>query len=228
MTLQDVATGLSALSDAATVAAIVIGGCWAYYLFIKNRQRYPRIGITLRADVVRSLPSSVLVEVAICLQNNGAVRVQPRVAEVRARPVVPLPEQLSPVVEEGFDPVAQGEASFQWPVLAQRRWKWSAGDFDLEPGESESVIADFFVPTTISVIQLYVFVQNPVKKSGVGWTHVELLRIGDEMAPRETSTQAGGDQRQQKPQQSQQPTQQPAPQGPSQQSGAGGNGGSGG
>ena len=84
---------------------------------------------------------------------------------------MPLPKELSDRLLPGIDPVGPGEAEITWPMIAGREWNWRKGDFEIEPGESDALHADFVIPSEVETVQLYGFVRNPKKKNeGVGWT----------------------------------------------------------
>ena len=60
-------------------------------------------------------------------------------------------------------------------MIAAREWSWGEEDFEVEPGESDALHADFIIPSDVKTVQLYAFVKNPRKnKEGLGWTTAEL------------------------------------------------------
>lgn len=75
MTVEALSTGLSALKDAATIVAIVAGGIWTYYLFVKNRQRHPRLSIALATEFV-PLSDRRGGEPAIATEESGTKQVE--------------------------------------------------------------------------------------------------------------------------------------------------------
>ena len=42
--------------------------------------------------------------------------------------------------------------------------EWNLGEFEIEPGESDSLQADFVISTNIQAVEFYSFVDNAKKK----------------------------------------------------------------
>ena len=85
------------------------------------------------------------------------------------RYVVPLAPDIEEVVNNGYDPVLEGDAEIQWPVVARREWIWKEGEFEIEPDEDGSLHADYIINDNISVVQFYCFIEN-AKNKQLGWS----------------------------------------------------------
>jgi hypothetical protein len=216
--MPSVVQAVAASIQAAVVfAGALVGGIWTWRLFVRNRLAYPRASVQLS---VSHLPlvkdKSQLVHVAVSIKNTGDVLLKSSRAELRLRQVVPVPEDLAEVADGNCDPVLEGHTEIEWPCLAARNWRKEHG-FEIEPGEVDSLHADFAIPITVSVVQFYFFVSNSRKeRDGIGWAHTELytfdnhtMEVAEMVEERENpKSRLNEQQRQQKQQQQQQQQQQ--------------------
>jgi len=156
-------------SNVITIVAIVAGGIWTYLLFVRQRQRFPRLHLALSASVV-SREEFSLVRCYLTFANAGTVVVRPKSAQARLRQVFPAPSDVEAAAQSGLDPVDADRQQIEWPLLAQRNWLWTPDEFEIEPGESDTLCADFFVPLSVEVVEIYAHVSNPTKsRTGLGW-----------------------------------------------------------
>jgi hypothetical protein len=163
-----------------------------------------------------------LIHTEIRLKNAGSVLVRSDYAELRLRQVTPLPEELKEVVERGHDPVSEGNTEVEWPMIAGRTWKWSKGHFEIEPGEGDSLHADYIIPVTIKTVEFYCYLSNVKKKrKGLGWALTKLHTFNTDTEASEMTegkdtsrrrlTEQQRQQRPQAPQQQHQPKQSSKP-----------------
>ena len=158
-----------------TSVAIVTAGLWAYFLFWRRRQSAPRASLTLDLTTALLPGSKRLVHVGLGVLNQGQVLLSLKYAEMRVRQVVPFPEDLVDGLERGVDPIPAGSTEMPWPMIVGREWKAPSCVLELEPGESDSLHADFVLEEDVEVVELYAFVCNPRKKgTSIGWTKTEL------------------------------------------------------
>lgn len=148
----------------ATVAALIVGAVWSYLVFVRQRLGFPRLELSIAPQVV-AVPGGRIIHAAAKLQNTGSVLVQADYAELRLRQIVPLPEKVRDSIDKNWDPVVAGKQEIEWPMLACREWNQKC---EIEPGESETLDADFFVPGKVEVIEFYLYVPNQ-KKKRLGW-----------------------------------------------------------
>lgn len=204
-----------------TSAGIIIAGVWTYLLFIRQRLHFPKVKINLSVTDTILPNENRLVHAEIKIENVGSVILCSDYAELRLRQVVPVPKEINTIIEDGKDPVQLGNSEIVWPMLFNREWKWESKCFEIEPGEPDSLHADYIIPEDIKVIEFYCFIANAKKKRhGLGWAVTQLHELnlmGGKMAEK---TQKDGDktikkineqQRQQKQQQQQQQQQQEKP-----------------
>jgi hypothetical protein len=166
------------VASVVTTAAVLAGGLWTYLLFVRQRLRFPRLVIAMNVQEELLSDRCRLVHVAVALQNTGAVLLQAPSAELRLRQVSPVENDLRQTVLSGLDPVVTGSSEVSWPMVAGREWKWQPQALEIEPGESDVLHSDFVIDSSISVIELYFFMDNPSKRrDGLGWTEKRLHRV---------------------------------------------------
>lgn len=193
--------------------AIILGGFWTYRLFVRQRLGVPRVNIEL-ATYAFSLPDDVrVIHAAVEIVNVGSVILRSKYAELRLRQVVPAPESVIDSAVQGYDPVNPTRTEVEWPLIAGREWNWKA-PLEIEPGERDSLHADFIIDTVVQVAEFYFFLSNPSKRRrGLGWTLTKVQELNEEKEPMSESTSKkasfrSGQQEKQQPQQQRQPQQQ--------------------
>jgi len=166
-----------AIEHFAKVAALLVAGFWTYRTFVRQRLSFPRLELAMTIEEF-CLSNTHLLRIMVRAKNTGSVVAKSRQAELRLRQVVPLPEELRHHVAHGFDPIPEGRAKIEWPMLLGRQWQWGEGEFEVEPNESDTLTADFFVSPTVEVIELYFYLSNAKKgRQGLGWTLTRLHKM---------------------------------------------------
>jgi hypothetical protein len=154
---------------------IVVGGFWTYRLFICKRLAYPRANLELAVHEALLTEGGRLVHVVVSITNTGDVLLRSDHTELRLRQVVPLPSSLKDTIQIGYDPVPEDKTEIEWPLIASREWRWSKHGFEIEPGESDSLHADFVIQPDIHVGEFYCFISNSKKKRKyLGWALTKL------------------------------------------------------
>lgn len=110
--------------DLATITAIVVGGIWAYLLFVRRRQKYPRAALTHHIVHRRishdELPDDkVLLRVGLVIENPGEVLLSLISGETRVQQIEPWPEWFLEKVKNGEDPVEKEQTEVNWPYAAE-------------------------------------------------------------------------------------------------------------
>jgi len=206
-----------------TSLGIILAGIWTWLLFVRQRLAFPKLDVDLVITDAIVLDGARFIHAQLSLKNVGSVVLASNRAELRMRQIAPLPDELKSDIQEGYDPVGSDRTEVEWPMIAGREWKWNRGDFEIEPGENDSLEADFVISTAIQVVEFYSFIGNAKKKrQGIGWTltriHKFQLMEDNDMAGKEGQSVgksvkkvAGNQQRQQKQQKPQQQQQQTQP-----------------
>lgn len=86
--------------------AIVVGGAWAYWRFIRERDRFPRVTLTTRLEQIAWHDDRRLVRVSVDVRNDGSVRL-----------LVPKMRYTLRTIREGDPPTDGGDAILGQPVF---------------------------------------------------------------------------------------------------------------
>ena len=165
--LKDITDIIAAI---ATVVAILVGGFWSYTLFVRKRQKYPRANITHRVTPRPMTNSQLLLNVAVTISNPGEVLLSLVSGEIRIQQILPPPSELLNSINQGHDPVEEGQTEVQWPLIASRKSKWEKGKLEIEPGESDQLQYDFILDAKVQTIQVYSYLRNAKKRRReIGW-----------------------------------------------------------
>jgi hypothetical protein len=162
----------SILQAIVTIAAMIIGGIWTYRKFIKQRLLYPRINLSMSIDFMSVSQTHNLIHVAILHENKGDTLLQSQHAELRLRQVLPLPSGIDSDLNTGKDPVLNPATYIEWPMMYNRYWDFqNESPFEIEPGENDSLHADFFIEKHIIGVQFYYYISNIKKQNkDLGWS----------------------------------------------------------
>lgn len=210
----------SIIQAALTSLGIIVGAIWTYLIFVRERLRFPKVDIDLIVNDIKIQYGARIIHTEVKLSNIGHVLLKSHYSELRLRKIVPIHDKLKPDINGGFDPVSNDRTEIEWPLIAGREWKWEEKEFEIEPGEGDSLHADYIISSDIQVIEFYFYMANAKKKKqGIGWTLTKIYEFkndgGNIMADRgesdkskESLNEQQRQQKQQKPQQQQQQTQQ--------------------
>lgn len=156
-------------ASAAQIAAIVVGGVWAYFNFVRRRTFNRRGELRLHLSVVEG-PRHRLIRVTILFENTGlaVIRLHPVVKFCR---VFALTEQR---VAAGVN-VDWGEELVVSPAFAEHHWV-----------EGQETISDELlipVPSQLQgspaiaykIVALVTMAQRSVARSAVGWTSISII-----------------------------------------------------
>ena len=191
-----------------TTGAIIVAGLWTYRLFVRKRIAHARVNLSLESVDRQDDMGWRLIHIKINVENVGNVILRADAAELRVRQVLPFPDSIQQSIHLGDDPVSPGRTEVEWPLISVRKWKWDEGLFEVEPGESDSLHADFIVPDHVVAVEYYVFIANESKKKiSLGWTLTEVAELAAPVfRPQAIGRYQNGWQQQQQQQQQQQPT----------------------
>lgn len=168
-----------------TSLALVVAGVWAYLAFIRQRLGQPRLITSLSTQVI-PIPTGRMIRCQALLENRGAVVATSQFGEIRCRQILPLPPDIQHAATAGLDPVSDGSTNIEWPLLSKREWHWGLHAFEVEPGETDSLYTEFFLPANVEVLEFYFYLANAKKpKQNIGWQStviVDLRPMETEMA----------------------------------------------
>jgi len=154
-------------SSVATIVALVVGGIWAYWAFVRERTRWPKARLELVLTHRRLTEETTLLHVKAKIHNAGRglmTLTRIRMDVYRVRPLTGAAERKL----AGGCLKAKGETAADWPFLEQGEFLWG-GDSgrtppEIEPGENDEFGSDFLLPSDLESVHVYVYVENAARK----------------------------------------------------------------
>lgn len=176
---ESFATWTGGLLDVAQIAAIILGGWWAYFRFIRQREGRPRASLKHNIQHFDLDEDNYLVHVSEEVTNSGQVLLQLVKRTTRVQRVLPPdPEPLASFVSKNLHEVP-------WFQLTQPHEDVTEGDPpEIEPGETDHFDHDFIVPRSTNIIQIYSHFWNATRAEDDdrGWAQTTLYDLRREEA----------------------------------------------
>lgn len=97
---------LTDITTYAETTALLLGGAWAYWRFVRERDRYPRVTLTARVEQVAWHADRRLVRVSVDVRNDGSVRL-----------IIPKMRYTLRTIREGDPPTDGGDDVLGQPVF---------------------------------------------------------------------------------------------------------------
>lgn len=170
MDLKEAAQLAQILQAALTGAAIIVGAAWSYMLFVRKRQKYPRAALTHDISHRPLGDGFMLLSVRAGITNRGEVLLTIVSTEARVQQVLPPPSGLIDQLKGGEDPVPNDRTEMDWPMLKRKLTTPNVGDFQIEPGETDSIQYDFILGDGAQTVEVYTYIKNKiVRKREIGW-----------------------------------------------------------
>lgn len=177
-TLETVKLVSDVASNAATIAAVLVGGFWTYWAFVRERTRWPRANLELVMSHRELSADKTLLHVKVKVNNSGRGLMKLTELWVDVRRVLPLSDEVAEELRSGTLIAAEsGKAGWRIPQDCQHECRWGPGEKrkvepEIEPGENDEFPHDFIVPSTLRTVYIYVHVKNEARKGRdeLGWT----------------------------------------------------------
>jgi hypothetical protein len=174
--LEDRATGsqardiLDLINTSVVAIAVAVSGVWGYWLFVQNRQRYPRASIEHSIEHVPMAEGKLLLHVTETVRNEGSILLSLECMQTRIQRVDPPPDDLLRSIAEGKPLLAEDKTEYLWPLIGLHERTWDRGQCEIEPNESQDIHHDFLIDAEVRVIEVYSYMRNFVKrKREIGW-----------------------------------------------------------
>jgi hypothetical protein len=186
---KDINAKLQAIQAALTIVAIVVGGLWAYMLFIKQRQQYAHLKIEHHVAHVLLPQHRIVLFVDVEHSNVGSVKVSLTSADVK---IYALRQQA--LTAEAIEQVNEGrfgadEPDSLWDIQAERKTTWApqrsifpeifatfrntgkhSDERVVEPGESDQLHYEFILSDDTWPLLIYSYFENPtIADRNIGW-----------------------------------------------------------
>lgn len=171
--------------------AIIVGGLWAYRLFVKNRKEFPYATIEHNIEYWYLEDGKIYLTMIVTVKNSGEVRLPLTSGIISVQQVLPLHSHIRwPLREANEDNLKDGKVKnlfitedrqagmeIDWPEIGYRSLVWPKGDIQLEPGESEELQFDFILENTIQTVKIVSYIENKYRKQKSGWTKTTMFNF---------------------------------------------------
>lgn len=180
MCLSQVEQMVTIARDAATVIALIAGGAWTYWLFVQNRQKYPRARIE---HSIRHWPTGegkTLLHVDVIISNMGNVLISLVESRTTVQQVLPVADDLKEMIAAGSELVENGKSEVDWPTIGEHEVQYEKDQCEIEPDETQGIEHDFLVHGDVRTAQVYSHVRNESKRNKeLSWDLTTLYDISD-------------------------------------------------
>jgi hypothetical protein len=166
-----------------TIIAIIAGGIWGYWLFVQNRQRYPRASIAHHITHRPIADDKLLLHITITVSNIGDILLSLAYLEIRIQQVLPPPTGVLDSISKGYDPVLEGQTEIDWPGIHIRELRFEKAEYEIEPGENHEFHHDFILNAEVQTIAVYSYLKNEKKRDReIGWDSTTVYDLKDTKA----------------------------------------------
>lgn len=177
-TLNWVKTSLI-IENLMTSLGIIVAGWWTYKLFIQQREDKPKLETKINHEFVKVTDSKTLLNFKIYLYNIGNVALKSDWAIIRLFKISPLSDELIEAVNCQPDPISDDQTEYEGDYLNYRIFNLSKINFHIEPGETHTLYAHFFVDSGTQVVRINFFIKNLYLEENKGWKTNELIKINN-------------------------------------------------
>lgn len=161
-----------------TVFAIIMGGIWTYTVFVRQRQRYPRVTIKHALEYRKISNELILLSVDIFITNSGSVLLPIVSGRTQVKQVVPPTAELADRLEMSSRETIPDEFRrnvAKWDLLCYEVFDWTKSKKLIEPGEVDQVHCEFTIRSGIQTVILYTYLENYTSRP-LGW---QLMTVHD-------------------------------------------------
>lgn len=164
-----------------TSVAILVGGAYALYQAWIHRDTWQIATLDQKVDSRRIDSQYVWLTISTHIRNDGKVLVRLPKAKVIIYRVLPASEKVVASIRDRSLNFTGGGRIADWPVLC--RYERDIG-FALEPGESDILTVEAFVPAYLKTVKIFTFLGDS-DDPGNGWGRATVYDI-----PKEGSNEA--------------------------------------
>lgn len=163
-TLKDIAT---IVQSVITVAAVILGGIWTYWLFVRKREKYPSAKIEHRISHRPIANGKILLSIDATVINSGDVLLALVSGNITVSQMLPPQDELLDILN-----TSEGDWVTSWhPLVPIVNPIGQKGQLEIEPGESQQFFNHFVIDASIQTILVKTFFDNVEKpKRKIGWT----------------------------------------------------------
>jgi hypothetical protein len=166
----------SSLESCFKVAAIVVGGIWAWRAFSRKREKFPKAKVIHSVRFWDISESERLIRIGLCIDNTSAVLLKIEKGYTWIQQMIPWPEKF---VEAFKAPEQKPKQSseFAWPLIEEKDFD---GEKEIEPGESDEFTMEFVVNKCFEQVLVYSYLENAGKPGqNIGWTASTVVNFSE-------------------------------------------------
>jgi len=170
--------GLSTLETIAKIAALIVGGIWAWKGFIRNRLRFPSATLQHMITSWRDEDKTFL-HVTVRISNTGNVLIALAKGKTWIEKLTPLPSKVKGSLCAGNMPIQTGKHEVNWSLIAKHELT-SSDRIEIEPRETDELHFDFVIVKKIMRVLIYTHLENQTKglRKKIGWNLSSIYAIG--------------------------------------------------
>jgi hypothetical protein len=165
------------LADLITVMGVVVGGIWAYYVFVLRRFSQPKMDVQQTVRFWDSGDNFFFVRIEMTVRNIGEVLFRINKVKVYIYGMRPWPENLRLLLEKAAVSDTYKACEAELNKIYEKDVAFPDGDFLVEPGEREVLTFDFPVSNNVEMIAAYTFLYNV--EGEIGWSNTSYLGFAD-------------------------------------------------
>lgn len=162
--------------DIITALGIIIAGIWTWMLFIRQRTGETKARLKHIVETFPTDVNQIYVRAILEVENKGTVKVAPPRFNTTVQYVLPVPPEIREKIQSG-DLVSKNEYEFPWPSKHEYNINLKKDDWEVEPGETERLYLDFFVPAHVKLIQIHSRLFESDDKESQWWDDAVLVKL---------------------------------------------------
>lgn len=164
-------------SNVVTAGALIAGAVWAYWRFVRERTRWPRAEVDLAFEERTLDAKTLLLNVGVKVKNEGRGRMDLAELRVDVYEVRPLGDEMRKKIDCDTQ-FETGAVEATWPLLDQHKKDSSGGKAEVEPGESDEFVFDFFLDPRVETVSVYAYLANVTKSRRGRWRWSKPRELG--------------------------------------------------
>lgn len=177
---------ITELKEAVQAVAVIIGGIWTYYLFIRNRKDFPYATISHDVSHWKIREDKKFLSLGIKVTNSSNVVLHLVDAKIFVQQILPFSEHFSELIDQSTSTdlregnvtkLFQRAGPIEWPEIGYREVLWKVGEIEIEPGENEYFHFDFILEKDVQVLKIISYFGNQSRKIAGGWVFTSFYNL---------------------------------------------------
>lgn len=175
---QEIKDIFAAVQSLTVSIGVFIGGIWAYWLFYKHRQKYPRANLSHEISHKILPDDKILLQFSVKVINVGNVIISLNKCDIRVQQIIPVNDQIAELIKNNNEKVCIKENNkfldyeINWPLLKHVELKCDKRLCEIEPNENEQIFYEFILNSNIKTVKIYShFINQAIRgRNELGWS----------------------------------------------------------